>query len=151
MIDRRPFPTDPRYLIGRDGSVVCAATGRCNRPLPQASGYAKVSIGGRKFWLHRVAALTWLPNPEALPQVAHVNGRRDDNAASNLRWSDQSANERDKLAHGTHARGARHGRARLTDEKVKALRAQPRTAVASMARDLGISSRHAFNVWSGRK
>ena len=36
--------------------------------------------------VHRLIAKTFVPNPEKLPHVDHVNGVRYDNRPSNLRW-----------------------------------------------------------------
>jgi hypothetical protein len=35
-------------------------------------------------------------------QCCHANGIRDDNRLDNLRWDTRSANEQDKIRHGTH-------------------------------------------------
>lgn len=35
---------------------------------------------------HRVIATTWIPNPENLPQIDHIDRDVANNAVSNLRW-----------------------------------------------------------------
>ena len=40
--------------------------------------------------VHRLVAEAFIPNPKSLPQVDHRDGKRANNLASNLRWSDQA-------------------------------------------------------------
>lgn len=52
-----------------------------------------------KMWVHRLVALVHIPNPDNLPFVLHGLGGEADNSVTNLRWGDQSANEKDKRLH----------------------------------------------------
>lgn len=42
--------------------------------------------------VHRLVAMTYLPNPDNLPQVEHKNQNPKDNYLNNLRWSDHIVN-----------------------------------------------------------
>lgn len=50
----------------------------------------KLSKNGiiKKYNVHRLIAETFLPNPNNLPQVDHINRIRIDNRIENLRWVD---------------------------------------------------------------
>jgi len=51
------------------------------------TGYLRVSLGREKqCYLHRLVAQAFLPNPELLPQVDHIDGDRQNNQLLNLRW-----------------------------------------------------------------
>ena len=53
-------------------------------------GYKKVGLyknSKQEYYLiHRLVALTFIPNPLNLPQVNHINEIKDDNRVSNLEW-----------------------------------------------------------------
>lgn len=64
-------------------------------------GYVKmhVSVNGQDFNqpVHRLVAETFIPNPKDKPYVDHINAKRDDNRASNLRWVTTAENNRNPI------------------------------------------------------
>jgi hypothetical protein len=60
-------------------------------PITKEISYCKVKIripgiGSKRVALHRLVAITFIPNPDNLPQVNHIDGNKSNNAASNLEW-----------------------------------------------------------------
>jgi hypothetical protein len=57
------------------------------KPHVHTTGYLRVALGrGVQRYVHRLVAAAFHQNPEALPQVDHIDGNRTNNAALNLRW-----------------------------------------------------------------
>lgn len=62
-----------------------------------ADGYEKVSLTTKSHKrkterIHRLVALTFIPNPLNLPEVNHINCIRDDNRPENLEWVSHEEN-----------------------------------------------------------
>lgn len=66
------------------------------KPYIVGSGYLGVSLcknGQRKDCrVHRLVAITYLPNPNNLPEVNHINEVKTDNYLNNLEWCDRKYN-----------------------------------------------------------
>ena len=49
-------------------------------------GYLRCYINGKSVLAHRLIADCFLPNPNNLPQINHINEIKDDNRVDNLEW-----------------------------------------------------------------
>ena len=54
--------------------------------------YRRVRLQGKTFKVHRLVAEAFLPNPDNLPYVLHIDGNRENNIYRNLEWSAKQSN-----------------------------------------------------------
>ena len=57
----------------------------------------------RNISVHRLIASAWLPNPNNLPEIDHINTIRDDNRVENLRWCTKKENRNNVLTLERHS------------------------------------------------
>ena len=81
----------PLYSVSTEGRIMKNATHKIMTPSKMRNGYMQINLftsdGRRKKELvHRLVALTFIPNGESLPAVNHIDRVRDNNCVSNLEW-----------------------------------------------------------------
>jgi hypothetical protein len=67
-----------------------------------SNGYPSVNLRGKTYNKHRIIGLQFIPNPDNLPQVDHINRIRNDNRIENLRWISLSGNNSNKASYHGH-------------------------------------------------
>lgn len=122
----RPIPGRTFHFAGRDGHIYTTRfRGRAAfRQLSEHDsllGYRRVSIGDKKFEVHRLVALAFRgPRPPQY-QVRHLDGVKTNNVPSNLKWGTAQENADDRERHGRTARGER-GKSKVTERDVREIR-----------------------------
>ena len=61
-----------------------------------SNGYIRCNISGKMYLKHRLIAFQWIPNPNNYKQIDHINKNPAENRIENLRWCNQSINNRNK-------------------------------------------------------
>lgn len=84
------------YEISNYGEVKNIKTGKYLRQYDSGNNYKKVYLckdGFTKgFFVHRLVAQAFIPNPGHLPEVDHIDYIRDNNRVDNLRWISKADN-----------------------------------------------------------
>ena len=100
------------------------------RPLkssPDGRGYLIVTLysdtlSRKSFMVHTLVLHSFRGSPKPGQQCRHMNGKSGDNRLPNLRWGTSAQNAKDRIRHGTVARGERQGPAKLTADQVREIR-----------------------------
>jgi hypothetical protein len=87
----------PNYFIFKNGIVINTITNKEIKTKINKYGYRTVAVvkngGGRLHrTIHRLLALAYIPNPDAKPQINHIDGIKLNNSLDNLEWVTASEN-----------------------------------------------------------
>ena len=94
---------DGKYQISNKGRVKSLQSNKPKILTPTNNGHGYLSIPlqnnniRKRFYVHRLVAQEFIPNPNNLPQVNHIDENSLNNHVDNLEWCDQLYNNR----HGT--------------------------------------------------
>lgn len=91
------------------------------------NGYKRIHVSDKgvkyKFFVHRLVAETFIPNPEKLPCVNHKDGNKLNNCFDNLEWVTYSENQKHAYKTGLKsAIGVKNGHHKLTDKDIENIR-----------------------------
>ncbi len=80
----------PNYLIYPDGKVFSKISNKFLKT-DDSGRYSRVTLhndnGKERLSVHRIVAIHYIPNPDNLPTVDHININGFDNRLENLRWA----------------------------------------------------------------
>ena len=62
--------------------------------IDKKSGYIRVTVNGKNKIKHQLIANQFIPNPNNLPEIDHINHNRTDYHLENLRWVSKSENNK---------------------------------------------------------
>ena len=89
------------YIIYEDGKIYNQNTKKFLKGYSRVDGYINTCLhkdGKPKFMsLHRLIALSFIPNPHNKPFIDHINRIRDDNRIENLRWATSKQNNQNRI------------------------------------------------------
>ena len=86
------------YLIYPDGRVFSKkGKGKFLKDYKSGGGYRQIRLCNglddrKKTSIHRLVAIHYIPNPNNLKEVDHINRNKCDNRVENLRWVTRSQN-----------------------------------------------------------
>ena len=116
-----------KYRISNHGRVV-GKRGFIKQRLDN-DGYPTITVGNinrrTSMKIHRLVATTFIPNPQKLPEVNHIDCNRQNSRADNLEWVTHQDNISHSVMMGNYngkQLGEKNVRSRLTEDDVVDIR-----------------------------
>ena len=108
------FPTG--HILNLHGVEIKGCIDRC--------GYREVILNKKRVLVHRIIAITFIPNPDNLPQINHKDGNKINNNIDNLEWCTRSYNLVHAYKNGLEKKmlGENHCSHKLTEDDVRYIR-----------------------------
>ena len=86
----------PNYEVNINGGIRNKETKKTLLPILNTTGYYKVSLfkdkKSKSCSIHRIVALTLIPNPHNLKEINHIDGDKSNNSVKNLEWCSRKDN-----------------------------------------------------------
>lgn len=84
------------YLISKEGQVYSTKTNKIKIAEINQNGYCRIELlnenGKKKFYIHRLVAEVYIPNPNNYNQVNHKDLNKHNNNLDNLEWCSEAMN-----------------------------------------------------------
>lgn len=148
------------YDISPDGYVININRRKPVKPQLNNCGYLRVQLCSAsekpRFFVHRLVAELYIPNPGNLPQVNHIDGNKLNNSVTNLEWCTSSQNHKhafDSLGRKpTKVFGNDNGQSKITLEQINLARSLVASGqlVKDVAELLGVHRKYLGSLLSGR-
>jgi hypothetical protein len=125
MIIWKPVEGWPLHSVSNTGLIKKGE--KILTPSFRENGYKYIGLhylGKRKkFYIHRLVAMAFIPNPDNHPQVNHIDYNKVNNHAANLEWCTHQYNAIHSFSHGRQAaKGESQRSAKLNNKQVLQLR-----------------------------
>lgn len=124
IMSMKPYTLDD-YDITYDGNVINKHNGHILIGQPNSKGYLRVCIGKKFYFIHRLVAEKYVPNPDNKEQVNHKDGNKLNNSADNLEWMTNQENRTHAVNNFLQLQGEDCPYSKLNWEAVEYIRANP--------------------------
>lgn len=132
-----------RTCITRRGSRY-TIKGRILKPNKIKNGYLVVYLSKNNTnypcYIHRLVAEAFIPNPNRLPAINHIDGNKENCSVDNLEWVTYSENNQHAYDTGLKPKGEGQYKAKLKEKDVREIRKRGKTGIyESIANRYGVS------------
>ena len=148
------------YTISEDGVVLSNNAKFLNRAdksikhLLTDDGYefVRLSLNSKmkKHFIHRLIAQHFIPNPQGLEQVNHIDGNKRNNKISNLEWCSRQDNMKHAALNNLMQNGSGRPSSKLTEQQAIEIK-NSKLSGSQLSKIYGISKNTALLIKRGLK
>lgn len=119
----KEIPNSKGYKVSREGFVYNPKGKKLHTT---RANYLTTTIGfldgtTKDFYVHRLVAMLYIPNPENKPEVNHIDGNKHNNHVDNLEWVTRKENMQHAADNNLIRRGPQSATADLSAWQVHAI------------------------------
>ena len=149
---------DTPYYITEDGKIF--SNGKELSTFLTNKGYKSfrgcVNSVRKHISIHRAVALLYVPNPNNLPQVNHIDGDKLNNHYTNLEWITNQENRNHAIENGLHCVGIDTYNCKLSEDDVKYIRENyiakhPEFSGAALSKKFGVNSAQISRIVNNKQ
>lgn len=116
----------PNYTITDSGVIYSKKSNKIMKQHLDKDGYLVLNLSNngikKQCKVHRLVALAFIPNPERLSTVNHINHNKQDNRVSNQEWLSNYDNAKDGSKYSPRYSGEKATAAKLTQAQADQIR-----------------------------
>lgn len=112
-------------------------------------GYKYVHFTDRTEYIHRLVAITYIPNPENKRTVNHIDGNAKNNNVANLEWATHAENTHHAIDTGLFLPGGENGLTATEVDKIRE-RLHAGDMHTHIAADIGVTATTVGNIARGK-
>lgn len=135
-----------RYLISQTGNVYSRYLKMKMKPVNRGNGYYFVRLCNKgemkNLMIHRLVADAFVPNPDRLPEIDHIDGNKKNNFYTNLRYVSHLDNMRNPNTEPKRFEAIRKKQGIPVIAFLNGKRVGKYSCLMEAARDLGLSCSH---------
>lgn len=121
------------------------------RKIKSSKGYYTVNLRGKLFGIHRLVAMTFIPNPEGKPIINHINGIKNDNRVENLEWCTYGENLKHAYRTGLKRATSNHLKRKINQYSKDLEYLRTWESTKAIEKELGISHSNISGCCRGKK
>jgi DNA-binding transcriptional regulator YiaG len=142
--------TMEEYIITRNGEIINSRNNYVLKPQPNNKGYLRVTLCGKKYFVHKLVAEKYIPNPDNKEQINHKDGNKNNNSVENLEWVTNQENRNHAINTKLHLQGEDCPWSKLTQNQVNNIREDSTHSNKELSELYGVSISTINDIINGR-